>query len=152
MLKIKFMAFSFSKLVGKHKNKSIDTIEAIIKDIENIPFGISEENVLYAGLNELGGYYFFQTVVVGPFQIKTFKGADLSLKGADIALQLKSDMLELESNSSSVSKRYITNIDFQVEDSDLEALKDAKITHIQLLAKKEDITFTKYEATDEEEE
>ena len=38
-------------------------VKAIIKDVENTPFGVSENNVLYAGLNELGGYFFFQTVV-----------------------------------------------------------------------------------------
>lgn len=122
-----------------------DHTEAIINDIEQKPFGISENNVLYAGLNELGGYYFFQTVVVGQFHIKTLKGARLILKGDNIELQLNSDMSELESDYSNVSNRSITKIDFQIEEADIKTLQNSRITSIQLKAKKQDILFTKYE-------
>ena len=44
-----------------------DSTDAIIKDVDNKPFAVSDQNVLYAGLNELGGYFFFQTVIVGTF-------------------------------------------------------------------------------------
>ena len=147
------MGFSVSKLFGKkNKNKTVsDTVEAIISDIENTPFGVSENNVLFAGLDELGGYYMFKTVIVGQCKIKTMNGAELLLKSDAFELKLKSDMPELESNASSVPQRSITNIDFQVEDSDLKTLEDAKLTSIELKVKKETITFTKYLATDEEE-
>ena len=147
------MGFSVSKLFGKkNKNKTVsDTVNAIISDIENTPFGVSENNVLFAGLDELGGYYMFKTVIVGQCKIKTMNGAELLLKSDAFELKLKSDMPELESNASSVPQRSITNIDFQVEDSDLKILEDAKLTSIELKVKKETITFTKYLATDEEE-
>ncbi|RZN83087.1 MAG: hypothetical protein EVB11_06195 [Winogradskyella sp.] len=129
-----------------------DHTEAIIKDVENAPFGVSENNVLYAGLNELGGYHFFQTVVVGQFHIKTLKGAALTLKGENIELQLNSDMSELESDYSNVSNRSITKIDFQIEEADIKTLQNSRITSIQLKAKKQDILFTKYESSIDEEE
>ena len=129
-----------------------DHTEAIIKDVENTPFGVSENNVLYAGLNELGGYFFFQTVVVGQFHIKTIKGAKLILKGEEIELQLDSDMLELESDYSNVSNRSITKIDFQIEEADIKTLQNSRITSIQLKAKKQDILFTKYVGHSDEEE
>jgi hypothetical protein len=152
--KFKFMAFSLSKLIGKNKNKSTDSVEAIIEQAENIPFVISENNVLYAGLNELGGYYFFQTVVIGKLRIKTLNGATLHLKAVNFELELKSDMPELESESSSIPKRNITKIDFQVEEANIETLKKIKVTSIQLKTKKQDVLFTKYEdgsSGDEEE-
>lgn len=152
MAKLKFMAFSLSKLIGKNKNKSTDSVEAIIEQVENTPFGISENNVLYAGLNELGGYYFFQTVVVGDLRIKTTNGATLHLKADNFELVLKSDMVELESEPSSVANRNITKIDFQVEESDIETLQKTKVTSIQLKAKKQEVLFTKYESADDEEE
>ncbi|GGI58012.1 hypothetical protein [Winogradskyella haliclonae] len=135
------MAFSFLK---NKKNKSTDTIEAIIKDIESTPFGVSENNVLYAGLNELGGYYFFQTVIVGQLNIKTMNGAKLNLKGEGIELELKSDSPEFESDPSPVKSRRITKIDFQIEESDIKTLENSRITSIQLKAKKQEIMFTKY--------
>ncbi|WP_375234815.1 hypothetical protein [Winogradskyella sp.] len=142
------MAFSFLK---SKKNKSIDTVEAIIKEVENIPFGVSENNVLYAGLNELGGYYFFQTVIVGQMHIKTMNGAKLILKGEDITLELKSDSSEFESDPSSVKSRNITKIDFQIEENDIKTLQNTRIASIQLKAKKQDVLFTKYVSGDEEE-
>ncbi|SHH39965.1 hypothetical protein [Winogradskyella jejuensis] len=138
------MGFSLSKLVGKNKNKSTDTVEAIINDVENTPFGVSESNVLYAGLNELGGYYFFQTVIVGQLYIKTMTGAKLILKGEGIELELKSDSSEFESDPTPVKSRSITKIDFQIEEADIKTLQNSRITSIQLKAKKHDILFTKY--------
>ena len=145
------MGFSLSKLIEKNINKSTDSVDAIIKDVENTPFGVSESNVLYAGLNELGGYYFFQTVIVGQLNIKTVTGAKLILKGEDIALELKSDSLEFESDPSPVKSRSITKIDFQIEEADIETLQNSRITNIQFKAKKQDILFTKYVGVEEEE-
>jgi len=145
------MGFSLSKLIEKNKNKSTDSVDAIIKDVENTPFGVSESNVLYAGLNELGGYYFFQTVIVGQLNIKTMTGAKLILKGEDIALELKSDSLEFESDPSPVKSRSITKIDFQIEEADIKTLQNSRITNIQFKAKKQDILFTKYVGGEEEE-
>lgn len=56
------MGFSLTKLFGNKTSdtKSNDSIEAIIHDVENTPFGVSKNNVLFAGLNELGGYFFFR--------------------------------------------------------------------------------------------
>lgn len=145
------MGFSLSKLIEKNKNKSTDSVDAIIKDVENTPFGVSESNVLYAGLNELGGYYFFQTVIVGQLNIKTMTGAKLILKGEDIALELKSDSLEFASDPSPVKSRSITKIDFQIEEADIKTLQNSRITNIQFKAKKQDILFTKYVGGEEEE-
>lgn len=144
------MGFSFSKLT--RKNKSSDTIEAIINDIEHTPFGISDNNVLFAGLNELGGYSFFQSVIVGAFKIKTMNGANLLFKGENIELELKSDTNEFESDPSPIKGRNITKIDFQIEASDIEILKSSRITSIQLKAKKQEVLFTKYVSESDEEE
>ena len=53
-------------------------------------------------------------------------------------------MSELESDYSNVSNRYITKIDFEIERSDIELLKDKKLTEIRLTSKKQDINFSKY--------
>ncbi|MFD1064169.1 hypothetical protein ACFQ1Q_13000 [Winogradskyella litorisediminis] len=146
------MGFSLSKLVRKNKNKSADTVESIIKDVENTPFGVSENNVLYAGLNELGGYYFFQTIVVGQLNIKTANGAKLLFKGQGTELELKSDSSEFESDSSPVNGRSITKIDFQVEEDDIKILQENKTESITLKAKKQTIVFTKFDGGNDEEE
>ena len=148
------MAFSLAKLLGKTSSKpkpSTDTTEAIIKDVENLPYGISDENVLFAGLNELGGYYFFQTVVVGALSIKTKTGATLNFKGENLKLQLKSDMPEFESGPSDIKGRNITKIDFEIEEQHIKQLEQAELKSVSLNVKNLDILFTKYHKSEEEE-
>ncbi len=149
------MGFSLTKLFSKKTSETHlsaqDTIEAIIKDVENKPFGISQNNVLFAGLNELGGYYFFQTVIVGQLKVRAKDGAMLLFKGENFELKLNSDMPEFESESSDIKGRNVTKIDFQVEETDIEHLENAKLSSIQLNVKKQDILFTKHVISDEEE-
>jgi len=149
------MAFSLSKLFGsktsESKVKTNDTIEAIIRDVQNKPYGVSENNVVYAGLNELGGYFFFQTVIVGQLHIKSKTGGKLYFTGDNFELKLDSDSLEFESEHSDIKGRSVTKIDFQIEESDIEQLENAKLNGIRLLVKNQDILFSKYVVTDEEE-
>ncbi|WP_299226361.1 hypothetical protein [uncultured Psychroserpens sp.] len=147
------MKFSLNKLLRKSEKavtSSQDSVDEIIKNIEHIPFGISEANVLYAGLNELGGYYFFQTVIVGSFQMKVKNGAQLIVFSHDFELQLQSDMLELESDHTDITGRYITKIDFQIEEVDAAKIKRSSIKEIHLKSKKQGVTFSMYELSEEE--
>lgn len=123
--------------------------EAIINEIEQDPYAVADANVMYAVLNELGGYNFFQTVVVGQMHIKTIKGATLTFGFTDdTELTLNSDMIELESDFSNVSNRSITKIDFQIEEQDIALLQKNDIKSVRLKAKKHDILFGKYAKED----
>lgn len=147
-----FLSKLFSSKTSETKSHSGDTIESIISDVENKPFGVSENNVLYAGLNELGGYFFFQTVIVGQLNVKCKTGATLSFKGNNFELQLKDDMPEFESEHSNIKGRYVTKIDFQIEEADIKKLENATLKSIHIKVKKHDLFFTKYiSVTDEEE-
>ena len=150
------MAFSLSKIFGNKASqaKSNDSIEAIIKDVENQPYGVTDNNVLFAGLNELGGYFFFQTVIVGQLHIKCKTGATLTFFGDDFELQLESDMPEFESEGSSIKGRSITKIDFQVEESEVKKLEKATLNSVQIKVKKHNLVFKKslvIDISDEEE-
>lgn len=128
-----------------------DHTEAIINDIDNEPFAISDSNVLYAGLNELGGYYFFQTVIVGTFHVKTLKGAQLKVIGDNFEFVLDSDMLELESDHSNVSNRSISKIDFQIEEAEAAKLDRNVLKQLILTCKNKELNFAIFEISDEEE-
>lgn len=123
--------------------------EDIIKSIDNEPFAVSEQNVMYAGTNELGGYYYLQTVIVGAFKIKTVKGAQLKIIYNNEELVLESDMVELESDSSNVSNRYITKIDFILNESDLPKLDKSLVKNLILTSQKSKIVFSKIEVVEE---
>ncbi|OZV67601.1 hypothetical protein [Winogradskyella aurantia] len=148
------MGISLSKLFGAKPSDAStdDSTDAIIKDVENKPFGVSEANVLYAGLNELGSYYFFQTVTVGSLNVKSKKGAQLLLKGVNFELKLDADILEFESEKSPVKGRFVTKVDFQIEEEDLQLLEKAELNSIQLNVKQHEIIFLKHYAPNDEEE
>lgn len=145
----------FKSVLGKSKTNETtatsDTVEAIISDIaEHNPLAISNQNVLYAGLNELGGYFFFQTVIVGTFKVKTKKGGQLNIAGENIALHLESDSVEFESDPTDVKGRWITKIDFQIEKEDAAKILKPQLDKLILTSENQDISFTIYESEEEE--
>ncbi|MUU77629.1 hypothetical protein [Winogradskyella endarachnes] len=146
------MAFSLSKIFGSKTSETKDSIEAIIKDVENQPYGVSKNNVLYAGLNELGGYFFFQTVIVGQLHIKCKSGATLTFVGDNFELKLDSDMPEFESENSSIKGRSITKIDFQVEENDIKTLENTTLNAVEIKLKKHHLVFEKAVVINQEEE
>jgi hypothetical protein len=155
--KIYKMKFSLTKLraafgdIRAMEKLHVDTYtEDIINDIENEPFALSETNVMYAGLSELAGYHYLNTVIVGSFNIKTINGAQLKIEGDDYSLQLKSDMVELESDFSNVSNRSMTKIDFEIEAEDVPKIVKSKIKSLTLTAKKNKAIFTIVEIKTEE--
>ncbi|TXE17081.1 hypothetical protein ES692_10495 [Psychroserpens burtonensis] len=119
-----------------------DTTDAIMKDVDNKPFAISDQNVLYAGLNELGGYFCFQTVIVGTLEVKTKKGAQLTIVGKDLNLVLKSESVEFETEATALKGRMVTKIDFQIDEKNAGKIDPLKIDELTLNCKKHEIVFT----------
>lgn len=117
-------------------------IKDIIKSIDEEAFAVSEQNVLFAKVSELGGYYYVITIVVGRFKIKTKNGGNLSIEGKKFNLILNSDMDEFESNHSNSSNSFITRIDFQIEKEDVSKFDKKSITSLKLSAKKQEVIFT----------
>lgn len=131
----------FSKIKGafsdQTKPEPLDKsfTDAIIKDVDGAPFALSESNVLYAGMNELAGYHYFKTIIIGTFKIKTFKGAQLLVNGHDFKLELQSDMLELTSETSKVPNRNVTSIDFEIKPEELSKISRTSVKSLEIHAK-----------------
>jgi len=141
------MKFSLNKLLtafgnnrNLEKNLHVDLTKSIIEEIKETPFAISKKNVMYAGIDELAGYYYFQTVVVGALKIKTINGAKLLIEGDGFNLELKSDMEELESDYSNAN-RTITKIDFEIEKEDISKIDKTSIRLLNLKIKNKHIEF-----------
>lgn len=142
--------FGATKIVEEEHQDTF--IEAIINDVDGVPFALSNTNVMYAGMSELAGYHYFKSIVIGTFKIKTFQGAKLIINGVDFKLELKSDMLELVSESSLIQNRNVTTIDFEIDEEDLPKITRSKIQSLELSVKKEKVIFKSIEITEDEEE
>jgi hypothetical protein len=143
-----FMKLSFDKLLAAFGNMRAmertdidDYTEAIINDIKDSPFAVSQQDVLYAATKELGGFYYLKTIIVGTLKIKTKKGAKLNIAGKSFDLTLNTDMDEFESEYSNVSNRFITRIDFQIEKEDVSKIDKSLVNTLVLTAKKNNIEF-----------
>ena len=143
------MKFSLSKLKkafetsqSKASPQEQNFTDELIKSIEQKPFAISNDNVCYASANELAGYYYLQTVIVGKFRIKTFEGAQLKVMGTDVELNLESDMRELESELYNIPKSYMTRMDFILNENDLPKIDRSKIHRLILTAKKQNLELS----------
>ncbi|WP_290701917.1 hypothetical protein [Lacinutrix sp.] len=138
----------FGKLFGNKKNEDNTTddnyIETIINSSKDEPLAISNNNVMFVGYNELGGYYYLQTFIVGRLKVKTKNGATLEVEGSDYNLKLNADMPEFESEPASPLEGYVTKIDFQIEKNDVDKIKRSNVKTLTLFIKKEEHVFSIY--------
>ena len=141
------MKFSLNIRTPFNKNKANEAsqdavyLEKIMAPIEEKPFALSEKNIMFAGMNELAGFYYFRVVIVGKFKIKTFNGAQIVIDCGKFKITLTSNMNELKSDFGEVPKSFITPIDFDIEKAQIEKLNESKIESLQVKSKKQDVTF-----------
>jgi hypothetical protein len=139
----------FSKLFGGNNSNKEDNavsnanyIETILKHSEDEPLGVGDQNIIYAGYNELGGYYYLQTFTIGRLKTKTKNGAKLLIEGNDYTLSLNSDMQEFECDPAHPLEGYVTKIDFEIEKSAVEKLKRSTMKQLTLSVMKKEVVFT----------
>ena len=142
------MKFSLGKIKAvfsktNDTQKDIEFIEKLKASIEDKPFSTSNQNILFAGMNELAGYFYFKVVIVGRFKIKTFTGLKLFLKLNNSEMDLNSDMNELASDFGPIPNSYITAIDFELTKKQIELLNNSKIESLRIVGKKKEVMFIK---------
>ena len=125
--------------------------EDIIINVEGTRFASSALNEIYMDVVELAGYYYVKTIVLGSFHIKTWKGAHLIITGDNFELNLISDMQEIESDFSNVSNRSVTQIDFVIEENDVDKIDTSKTNKITISSKKKTAHFENMITNEEEE-
>lgn len=133
---------AFGKNDTNDKTEDSIYLEKIMTSIKDKPFAISSRNIMFAGMSELAGYYYFRVVLVGKFKINTFKGAQIIINCKNFEMTLKSNMDELKSDFGEVPNSFITAIDFDIEKTQIEKLNTSKIESLRVISKKQDVTFT----------
>jgi hypothetical protein len=120
----------------------IDTVtEGKIVEIEGDALATSEEGQLFAGVQELNGYLFLETVLVSGIKIKTFDGGRLIFTGDNGSFELPSDTQEIESEYSNVSHRFMTQISFDITEAEIENIREKDFNEVRFEWKKKALRY-----------
>ena len=136
------MAFSLSTIF---KSKKIKTSSKEIPKIEfkgGTKFAKDNTNDVYLDIEELGGFPFVKTVIIGDFSTKIKRvGCTLSFMFKNESITLNSDNTDLESNKIKNTEIYYTEIDFELSDEEAGKIKTEEIVEIQYTFKKKIYSF-----------
>jgi hypothetical protein len=110
------------------------------QEIHGNKIAASNEGIIFAGIDDLNGYLFLETIVVSRLNIKTFNGATLKFSGAS-NFTLPSDTQEIESDASSAAKQYTTKVSFDITQEQIEFIKDKKYDTVVFEFKKKSLTM-----------
>ena len=121
----------------------VDTYtEGRIENVVGEKYGEARDVDLWIAYQELAGYYFINTSVIGPMNLKTNKGATLEFEDKNgKGFVVESDDYMVESDFSNVSNRYLTKINYCLEKDQIDAVINKKFTKIIFNIKKGGIIF-----------
>mgnify|MGYP000254952829 CR=1 FL=1 len=115
-------------------------IEEEFTTIHGNKIAASNEGIIYAGIDELNGYLFLETIVVSRLNIKTFNGATLKFSG-EADFTLASDTQEIESDFSNASNQYTTQVSFDITKDEIQLIKEKKYDTVIFEFKKKSLTL-----------
>ncbi|MBZ0326003.1 MAG: hypothetical protein K8F54_00225 [Altibacter sp.] len=115
--------------------------EAKSIEIEGTALASSEQGQLFGGIQELNGYLFLETVIVSGTKIKTFDGGRLTFISDTGNFELPSDTQEIDSEYSNVSRRFMTQISFDITEAEIERIKNKDFTEVHFDWKKKSLRF-----------
>jgi len=124
------MAF-FSNLL---KSKKAEIPSEKIPKIEfngGTKYAEDETNNVYLDFEELGGFPFIKTIIIGDVSTKIKRnGCTLTFIFENDSLTLNSDNTDIESNNIKNTASYYTEIDFELNDDEADKIKRGKVTKI----------------------
>ena len=136
------MAFSFSNFLKSKKEKLPTEVIPKIDYKGGTKFAESPENDIYLDIDELGGFPFIKTVIIGTFSTKIKRvGCTLTFIFKNDSITLNSDNTDIESNKIKNTNIYFTEIDFELNDDEAEKIKNEKVVEIQFTFKGKKLHF-----------
>ena len=136
------MAFSFLNPFKSQKTQDISTIISEIDFKGGTKYGKNSTNTVYLDLEELGGFPFIKTIIIGDFSTKIKRtGCTLTFIFENDSLMLSSDNTDVESNQIKNTIANYTEIDFELTEADAEKIKNEKVLEIQYTFKDKILSF-----------
>lgn len=92
---------------------------------------------IWMEFQELAGYNYLNIDIVNEKKMNNFNGCSLTFFNKENEIiKLESDTKEIESNFSNVSNRWITEVSFDITDSNIDFLENKTATIVKLAYKK----------------
>lgn len=138
------MAFSFLNLLKPNKNTI--PIAEIISEIDfkgGTKYAENSNNTVYLDIEELGGFPFIKTIIIGDFSTKIKRtGCTLSFIFENDSLVLSTDYNDVESNQIKNTPAYYTEIDFELTEEESAKISSEQVLEIQYTFKDKMLAFT----------
>lgn len=128
--------------VDTSEKNHVDTFtENRILNVPGEQIASIENGGIWIDFQELSDYHFMNIIVIGKKKFKTFDGCELVFTSNNSELKLISDSKEIVSDFSNVSNRWITQIDFDITNINIDMIikKEANLVHLNF--KKDSETF-----------
>lgn len=136
------MAFSFLNLL---KPKNSISVSEIISEIDfkgGTKYGENGSNAVYLDIEELGGFPFIKTIILGDFSIKIKRtGCTLTFIFENDSLVLSSDNTDVASNQVKNTPAYFTEIDFELTEEEADKIRNERVLEIQYTFKDKIVAF-----------
>lgn len=117
----------------------VDTVtEEKITDVIGDKIAIGNNGGIWASNQELAGYQYLNITIIGQTKIKTFHGCTLTFVSDtnEILLQLPSDTREIESDHSNISNLWVTQVSFDITETNIDVLNNKTSFQIVVESKK----------------
>lgn len=136
------MAFSFLNIFKP--KPTLNTAE-IIKAIDykgGTKFASNDTNNVYIDIEELGGFPYLKTVIIGDISVKIKRtGCTITFIFKNDSITLNSDNTTIDSNQIKKTTVCYTEIDFELDDKEAQKIKKEKVKEIQYTFKNKTFVF-----------
>lgn len=136
------MAFSFANIF---KPKSVPSTSEILNAIKykgGTKFASNETNHMYMDIEELGGFPYLKTVIIGDTSVKIKRtGCTITFNFKKDSITLNSDDTNIASNQIKKTQVFYTEIDFELDDAEARRIKKGKVKKIVYTFKNNTVEF-----------
>jgi len=116
------------------KPKQVVDSSDVVKTIDykgGTKFASNETNNVYVDIEELGGFPYLKTTIIGDISVKIKrKGCNITFKFKDSDIQLDSDNTTVESSQIKQTNAFFTLIDFELNEDEAKKIKKGRVKEV----------------------
>lgn len=124
------------------KRLHVDTFtENKIKNVSGIKIAESKDGQFWVEFQELNEVLFMTSTILSRIDLKTFKGAKITLLTEDYEIEINSDERTIESDFSNVSNTWITKVSFIIDLKERKIIEERNFEELEYKFKKETLNL-----------